>query len=526
MKQEHPQECAPQTPGSVTICAIVEERSCGSSALIDPHPSILTLPSEPELNAPSFAGVPNRRRGAAVAFSASALLHVLIALFLPFVLRSLPPDADRVFSDRLRPSLQAALILRLPDRIYLSATNNPPADGASAAPSRDQSGTAPMRRESAGADSSSTRLQSRAPSQTILIQPGKPIADDPRANRLPSLLFSPGSKASVPWGLVYSGIQPGAQREEPPLLPVAQGVEDAALVAPATEAQQANDLDVPVLSISPALPQARQLVEIPPVNQLTSSQVAQSTASLPGLGGVGLPTAKSIAPPGLSKHSTMAAGTGEQRGALAVSNKPLQADVQPAVRPGVSQTLPFAPSSARRIKTSSGMVTVFDLPDGTQQLRFPPAGFFDVVIVESSSGATIPEAERLLTGHPIQTVFLTLGTDQDWILQYCLPGDGSGTGQEGMVVTLRGVPKLEPPFIQQAVVPARRAVEAALPALFHGVLGVNGRFARLRPIVDAAHQPMPELLPYLEQWQFRPVKLDGTPTEVEILLLIPPHKQH
>jgi hypothetical protein len=30
-----------------------------------------------------------------------------------------------------------------------------------------------------------------------------------------------------------------------------------------------------------------------------------------------------------------------------------------------------------------------------------------------------------------------------------------------------------------------------------------------------------DLLPYLDQWQFRPAKLDGVPTEVEVLLFVP-----
>ena len=482
---------------------------------------ILTRPAKSELNAPTFAGVPNRRRGAAVAFSASAILHALVAVFLPFVLRSLPPDADKEFSERLRPSLRAAVILRLPDRLYLPAPNNPPAEGASAVPARDQRETGPMTRAAAGADSSTTRAQRRAPSQTILIQPGKPIAVDPRANRLPSLLFSPGSNASVAWGLVSAALQPGIQSERPPQLLVSHAVADAAVVAPASEAVQANELDVPVVSIAPALPQARQLVEIPPVNQNASTQVTPASGPLPGLEADML-TGKSTAPSGLSKQSPLAVGSGDRPAALAVSKKPLPVGLQSAVKPGGAKAFSLGVGAARKIKTSSGMVTVFDLPNGTQQLRFPPAGSFDLVIVESSYNATIPDAERLLTGHPIQTVFLTLGTDQDWILQYCLPGDGSGTGQEGMVVTLRGVPKIEPPFIQQALVPARNVFEAPLPALFHGVIGSNGRFARLRPIVDAAHQAMPELLPYLEQWRFRPVQVDGTPAEVEILLLIPP----
>jgi hypothetical protein len=91
-----------------------------------------------------------------------------------------------------------------------------------------------------------------------------------------------------------------------------------------------------------------------------------------------------------------------------------------------------------------------------------------------------------------------------------------------MVVTLGEQPKVEPPFIQQSLIPSQKVVLTTRPAVFQGALGANGRFVRLRPVMDAAYQPLLELLPYLEQWQFRPAKVDGVPTEVEILLLVPP----
>ena len=174
------------------------------------------------------------------------------------------------------------------------------------------------------------------------------------------------------------------------------------------------------------------------------------------------------------------------------------------------------------LKTSLGMLEVLELPNGTQQVKFPPAGSFDIVIVESTPSDAIPDAGRLLTGRPVQTVFLTLGTGQDWILKYCLPAAGSSSGQAGMVVTLGRQPRVDPPFIQQAFIPPQKMVQSTQPALFQGVLGANGRFVHLRPVQDADYQPQPELLPYLEQWQFRPAKVDGVPGDVEVLLLIPP----
>jgi hypothetical protein len=168
------------------------------------------------------------------------------------------------------------------------------------------------------------------------------------------------------------------------------------------------------------------------------------------------------------------------------------------------------------------MAEVLELPNGAQQVKFPPTGSFDIVIVESTPSDAIPDAGRLLTGRPVQTVFLTLGTGQDWILKYCLPAAGSSSGQAGMVVNLGRQPRVDPPFIQQAFIPPQNLGQTTQPALFQGVLGANGRFVHLRPVQDADYQPQPELLPYLEQWQFRPAKVDGVPGDVEVLLLIPP----
>jgi hypothetical protein len=173
------------------------------------------------------------------------------------------------------------------------------------------------------------------------------------------------------------------------------------------------------------------------------------------------------------------------------------------------------------IGTPLGRVAVLDLPGGSQQWRFPAGGSFDVVIVQQSPDATIPDAGQFLTGRPVQTVFIALGTGRDWVLQYCSTAAGSAATQSGMVVTLGPQPKLDAPFIQLALVPPQTLLQSAQPALFQAVLDANGRFAHLRPVVDSNYRPRMDLLPYLDQWQFRPAKLDGVPTEVEVLLFVP-----
>ena len=52
------------------------------------------------------------------------------------------------------------------------------------------------------------------------------------------------------------------------------------------------------------------------------------------------------------------------------------------------------------LKTSLGMLEVLELPNGTQQVKFPPAGSFDIVIVESTPSDAIPDADPNDLGDP------------------------------------------------------------------------------------------------------------------------------
>lgn len=472
-----------------------------SATILEPP----TASSVQQLRVPAFACLPVQRHSVRAPFLGSVAFHTLLALIVPALLRSLPPDPDRVFQARLRPALQSALILRLPERIYLPVQSAALSDAHSTGRSQSQA-------------------QSQAPFQTILIQPGKPVAYDQRTHHLPSLLYLSKSRTPVPHETVVPGTlapppiietfvanSPASALPPPASSPSTRVAENppragALLSLPLPSAWSlvshgaASGDEVSVLSIAASVPRAKQLVEIPAVNQPGVTVGAQQSGTLSELRGEG--------------NSTVP---------TAVQDKPLRAKAQYDGKPLELQRHLVAPSQLHMLKTSWGMVEVRDLPSGGQQLKFPIRGSFDVVIVESSPGSTIPDAERLLTGRPVQTVFLTLGTGQDWILQYCLPGGESDLGQTGMVVALGRQPKLEPPFIQQALIPSNRFVRATRSAVFQAVLGVNGRFARLRSVTAAAYQPLPELLPYLEQWQFRPARVDGVAAEVEILLLVPPY---
>ncbi|MDR3719828.1 MAG: hypothetical protein P4K98_13600 [Bryobacteraceae bacterium] len=316
------------------------------------------------------------------------------------------------------------------------------------------------------------------------------------------ILAVPASPPPSPWSLVLHG----------------DGGEGSPAVA-----KTEGGVDVSVLSIALAAPKAGQLVEVPPVNQPALAESAGAPESRPEPKSerhAAASEGSAAAPSNAGSHAASA----EQAGA-----SPGEAAAHAASQSGAglgSKALGGQPPAAgtapvRTIGTPLGRVTVVDLPGGSQQWRFPAGGSFDVVIVQQSPDATIPDAGQFLTCRPVQTVFVSLGTGRDWVLQYCSTAAGSAATQSGMVVTLGPQPKLDAPFIQLALVPPQTLLQSAQPALYQAVLDASGRFARLRPVVDSNYRPRMDLLPYLDQWQFRPAKLDGVPTEVEVLLFVP-----
>jgi hypothetical protein len=315
-------------------------------------------------------------------------------------------------------------------------------------------------------------------------------------------LSLPALPASSAWSLVLHGDGGG----EPP-----------------QAAKTDGGVDVSVLSIALAAPKAGQLVQVPPVNQPAGAEGAEAP---------GAPLE-----PKAERHTAAAAGNaagssnagsrkataeqaGEKRGEAA-THSTSQAEARSGGNKSGGQTPAAGSGSVRSVATPLGRVAVLDLPGGSQQWRFPAGGSFDVVIVQQSPDATIPDAGQFLACRPVQTVFISLGTGQDWVLQYCSTAADSAASQSGMVVTLGPQPKLDAPFIQLAMVPPQTLLRSPQPALFQAVLDGKGRFARLRPVADSGYRPRMDLLPYLDQWQFRPAKLDGVPTEVEVLLFVP-----
>ena len=456
---------------------------------------------------PAFSSLPDGGGTAFGAFSASLILHLLIVSCLSYLPRLLPAEARNQVRARLLPPAETALILQLPERVYIVATVTPQTERRPSA-----SVAKPHRVPAAPRPTSTTHSPHAAPRflppvPSVLLQPNRPVAADIRSLRLPSFFY---------WS---------ANRMPPPPRPINPG---------------SAPTDRPAVSVP------RRDGITPPNRERRSAAISVASAPTASTQAPTLPANATAGPWGLIAHGSSPEEfeamahrmVGElvavESDSTSQSSQREKVEIPPLNQPGTisegqpndargdSNAHPDPPPAVRILNTHAGPVEVREFSDGSQQWRFPTTGSFDVVIVQRSAGAMIPEAESLLTGWPVQTVYLALGTAKEWIMQYCLPPSASApAAQSGMLVTLGKPAKLEAPFIQLALLPPPKIISVRRPALFAGSLGADGRFRRLRPVVAPDYETRPELLPYIEQWQFRPAKWDGAFAEVDVVLLVP-----
>lgn len=76
-------------------------------------------------------------------------------------------------------------------------------------------------------------------------------------------------------------------------------------------------------------------------------------------------------------------------------------------------------------------------------------------------------------------------------------------------------------WFERAVIPHPDAFARNSRMYVHGFLTPSGQFRALRPVRSEDAEVVPQLIPYLKKWEFRPATRDGKPVEVELLLVIP-----
>jgi hypothetical protein len=148
-------------------------------------------------------------------------------------------------------------------------------------------------------------------------------------------------------------------------------------------------------------------------------------------------------------------------------------------------------------------------------ISLPKDGSFSSVIVGNSLEDQYPEIDEVWKGRMAYTVYLHVGLEKSWILQYALPR-AADAANAGAVI------RVDAPWPYSIVRPNLPADAITTDALMvHGYVNNAGRFETLS-IVFPTQFPLAQfVLDSLQRWQFRPASENGQIAKVEVLLIIP-----
>ena len=158
--------------------------------------------------------------------------------------------------------------------------------------------------------------------------------------------------------------------------------------------------------------------------------------------------------------------------------------------------------------SGSGSLTV-------AQITVPKEGRFGAVVVGNSLEGQFPEIGDVWNNRVAYTVYLHVGLDKSWIMQYALPRmmEAHTAGQ---------VAQVDAPWPYSIVRPNLTAGSINGDALMvHGYVNKLGRFEELSIAFPPDFSEGKFVLNALQQWEFRPAKQNGLAAKVEILLIIP-----
>jgi hypothetical protein len=150
------------------------------------------------------------------------------------------------------------------------------------------------------------------------------------------------------------------------------------------------------------------------------------------------------------------------------------------------------------------------------RINLPKNGQYNVVVVGSSLDEQYPETAEVWKGRLAYSVYLKVGLEKSWILQYSLPraADSASAGSA----------RLDAPWPFYIVRPNLNPDEATSDAVMvHGFVDESGHFEKLSVVfpTDMGYAREQLVLNALQQWQFRPGAHDGQVAKLEVLLIIP-----
>lgn len=150
------------------------------------------------------------------------------------------------------------------------------------------------------------------------------------------------------------------------------------------------------------------------------------------------------------------------------------------------------------------------------RISLPKNGQFNVVVVGSSLDEQYPETSEVWKGRLAYSVYLHVGLEKSWILQYSLPraADSANAGSA----------HLDAPWPYYIVRPNLNPDDATSDSVMvHGFVNEAGHFEKLSVVfpTDMGYAREQLVLNALQQWQFRAGSHDGQVAKLEVLLIIP-----
>jgi len=265
---------------------------------------------------------------------------------------------------------------------------------------------------------------------------------------------------------------------------------------PATASRSsAQPTPATVLSVSDVIP-TQGVVALPPANQTATA--SGSDSFMPGR-----PDSRSETGNGTNAGKQNGIAIGANSGDQSGDSDQAAIDAGPAGGDGNAT----GSNSGSESGVSSG-----DGPSVTRITR-PRDGHFSVVVVGNSAADDYPAAAGMWADRLAYTVYLHVGEERNWILQYSLPRVHLATASSA---------RPDAPWPYMIVAPHLAPGDADTDALLvHGFIDAEGRFEKLAIVFPAEFPQAKFVLSALQQWQFRPAAQNGKSTSVEVLLIIP-----
>jgi len=150
------------------------------------------------------------------------------------------------------------------------------------------------------------------------------------------------------------------------------------------------------------------------------------------------------------------------------------------------------------------------------RIHLPRNGQFNVVVVGSTLEDQYPETADVWKGRLAYSVYLHVGLEKNWILQYSLPRAADSANA--------GTAHLEAPWPYYIVRPNLNPDDASSDSVMvHGFVDESGHFEKLSVVfpTDMGFAREQLVLNALQQWQFRAGTHNGQVAKLEVLLIIP-----